>query len=66
MSSNDLRSSLRSIRQDLCAIAGMTLLDWSISLMGRAGEKKLVQSLSVVCAGFEFEGGSNERKVREL
>ena len=57
MSSNDLPSSLRSIRQDLCAIAGMTRLDWAISLMGWAGETRLVQSLSVVCAGFESELG---------
>lgn len=55
MSSNDLRSSLRCIRQSLCAIAGIWMLDWAISLLGWAGEKKIVTSLSVVCAGFATE-----------
>ncbi len=52
---NTLRSNLRSIPQSICAIVGFSLLNWSISLLRWAGEQRLADSLSIVCAGMDTE-----------
>ena len=55
MSSTDLRSSMRSIRQSLCAIAGITFLNWGLSLLIWAGEERQLKKIVDVIRGLATE-----------
>lgn len=66
MSSNDLRSSLRSIRQNLCGMIGDTMLGWAVYWYIRADDRDTAQFVNATVQQQWKRGKWDERKVREL
>lgn len=66
MSSNDLRSSMRSIRQHLCGMIGDTLLGWAVSWYIRADDRDTARFVNDTIQRQWKRGEWDERKVREL